>query len=121
MERPYRHIDVERHGDVFCVWLQHNQLDETALHETGEELKRLIEAEGCRKMILSLGPEDLECLYSIFLAKLVSLQRRLREHGGALKIADASSFTIGIFEACRLQDLFDFAPDRATAIAAFAK
>ena len=30
-----------------------------------------------------------------------------------MKIAEASPYTVGIFEACRLKNLFDFVPDRA--------
>ena len=71
-------------------------------------------------MVLVLGPPELEFLYSVFLAKLVSLQRRLRDVNGALKLAGAGSTTRGIFEACRLEALFDFADDEAAAIRAFA-
>jgi len=116
MESAYRHLDVEHLGDIYCIRLRRYRLDEPALHELGEEFKALVERDGCRKLILSLGPEHPECLFSLFLAKLVSLQRRMRERGGTLLIADAKPFTMGIFDACRLTSLFDFAPDRARAI-----
>jgi hypothetical protein len=118
MQRPCRHLDVERQGDIFSIRLREMRLDESALDAVGEELHALIDEDGCRKMILSLGPDEPECLYSIFLAKLISVQRRLHEQGGTLKIADASPLTMDIFEACRLKELFDFVPDRASAIAA---
>ena len=118
MNRLSRHLDVECHGDVFAIRLRELQLDEAGLDAVGQELNALIDVDGCRKMVLSLGPEDPECLYSVFLAKLVTIQRRLHEHGGTLKLADASPFTVGIFDACRLKELFDFVPDRASAIAA---
>jgi hypothetical protein len=118
MESSYRHITVERAGDVFCVRLARPRLDETAVLELADEWNALIDREGCRKLVLSLGPEDPECLYSVFLAKLVSLQRRLQEKGGALKLAEAGPHTLNIFEACRLKTFFDFIPDRAGAIEA---
>ena|SRR5207302_4142788 len=121
MERPFRHLDVERQGEVYCVRLRQSRLDETALYEVWDEIYSLIDRDGCRKMVLSLGPEEPQCLYSVFLAKLVSLQRRLQVKGGVLKIADASPDTVGIFEACRLKELFDFAPDRASAVAALSR
>jgi anti-anti-sigma factor len=116
MERPYRLIDVKRSGDVFSVRMRLNPMDEVELVETCNELVRLVQEDGCRKLALLLGPPDPEFLYSIFLAKLVSLQRRLHERGGALRLAGASPATMDIFAACRLDTLFDFAPDEQTAI-----
>ena len=110
MERPYRQIEVQRAEDVFCVRLRKRQLNEAGVYELGDELVRLIEEDGCRKLVLSLGPEPPECLYSVLLAKLVTAQKRLHAHKGVLKIADAGEETIAIFEACRLKDLFDFSP-----------
>jgi anti-anti-sigma factor len=118
MERTYRHIEVEHEGDVFCVRLRHSRLEEATLYELATELHTLIDRDGCRKMVLSLGPRTPECLYSILLGQLVAVQRRLHEHGGALRIADANPDTVAIFAACRLKELFEFAPDRASAIAA---
>src|SRR5207302_7692877 len=74
MERPFKQIEFEQHGDVYCVRLAHTQLDEAGLEELSAEIARLIDENGCRKMVMSLGPEDPLCLYSVFLAKLVNLQ-----------------------------------------------
>ncbi len=119
MPRPYAHLDVQRHGDVFCVRLRQSRLDEDGLYAMCAELISLLEDEGCRKMVLNLGPPEPEFLYSIFLAKMVSLQRRLRAVDGSLKLAGAGPNTLRIFEACRLQSLFDFVPDEDTARAQF--
>jgi hypothetical protein len=120
MPCPTRHLVVEQQGEVFCVRLRHPRLDEAGIYEVGEEFNGLIERDGCRKMVLSLGPEEPECLYSVFLAQLVTLQRKLQEHGGALKIVDASAHTLNVFRACKLIDWFDFAADQAGAVAALA-
>jgi anti-anti-sigma factor len=120
MERPYRHIDVERIGEVFCVRLRQSRLDETALYELCDELTCLLREDGCRKLVLSLGPEEPQCLYSVFLAKLVTLRRQLRGEGGALKLCEVAPDTLEIFDVCRLTPLFDFYPDKASAVAAFA-
>ena len=121
MERPYQHIDIQRHGDVYYVRLRARRLLETEILETADELVSLIIDGGCRKLALSLGPEPPECLYSIFLAKLVSIQRRLNQAGGVFKLAHVSPEIFKIFEACRLQTLFEFCPDQKTALADFAK
>jgi anti-sigma B factor antagonist len=121
MERPYQHIEVERTGDVFCIRLRKPTLDETGLHELSDELNQLLAQEGCRKLVFSLGPEEPQCLYSIFLAKLVSLQRRLKAAGGGLLLCQVGPDTLRIFDACGLASLFTFVPDKATAVAGFAE
>jgi anti-anti-sigma factor len=119
MKQPYRQITVEHTGDVACVRLRHHRLDEAEVLEFAEEASQLIIEGGCRKMILSLGPGEVGCLYSVFLAKLVMIRRQLVERGGQFKIAEASPATIGIFEACHLKDYFQFHPTVDAAVAAF--
>jgi len=118
MERPCLHIDVDRRGEVFCVRLRQSRLDEAGVYEVGDELLRLIDEHGCRKLALSLGPEPLECLYSVFLARLVTVRRKLLERGGALVLCEVSPESMDVFEAARLENYFTFAPDRKGAVAA---
>jgi len=118
MDRAFLHIVVERNNDVFCVRLRRPRMNEADILDMVDELTSLINNDGCRKMSLSLGPGQLECLYSVFLAKLVMVRRLMSEAGGVLKLCDATPETIGVFEACHLKDLFDFVPDQAAAIKA---
>lgn len=84
-----------------------------------DELVELVIDEGCRKLALSLGPKEPQFLYSVFLAKIVMVRRRLHEVGGTLKICYATDNVKSVFEACKLDDIFDFCPDFDTAVAAF--
>src|SRR5215472_13624107 len=111
MSRPYRFIEVERRGDVFCVRLRQTRLDEMMIHELAGELRSLVLDDACRRMALSLGPGSPECLYSVFLAKLISLQRVLREHEGELVLCQVQPEVRHIVEACCLERLFQFLPD----------
>jgi len=108
MERPFKQITFEKKGDVHCVKLVHTQMDEKGLEDLSAEIARLIDEDGCRKMVLNLGPEDPLCLYSVFLAKLVNLQRRLAAAGGALALAGLSEQTQHIFQVAGLQKYFTF-------------
>lgn len=121
MTRPYRHIHVERRGEAFCVRLHQTQLDEPAIYELASELRSLITNEGCRRLALSLGPESPECLYSVFLAKLITLQRILREQGGELVLCHARPAVRDIFAACCLDSLFLFLPDFEAAVTHWTK
>jgi anti-anti-sigma factor len=118
MTHPYRHIEVERRGEVFCVRLRHTRLDEQGVYELFGELNGLVTDEGCRQLALSLGPESPECLYSVFLAKLIALQRLLQETGGELVLCHVQPAVRTIFQACRLEQLFRFQPDFESVAAA---
>jgi hypothetical protein len=117
MAKNYRHLVVERYGNVACVRLAKSRLDENEIHELALELIHLAREGGCTRIALSLGPETPDCLYSVFLAKLISLQRRLNELGGGLKLCECTPQVIDVLDACVLLDRFDLVPDPATALA----
>ena len=117
MTRLHQYIDIDRRSDVCCVRLCHTRLDEAMIHELAGELRSVAANDDCRKMALSLGPESPECLYSIFLAKLITLQRVLRERQGELVLCDAQPMVREIFTACGLDQMFLFLPDFDAAIA----
>jgi hypothetical protein len=112
----YRFITVEQRGDVFCARLKRTRIDETEIYQTGAELISLCESEGCRKLALSLGPQPPDCLYSVFLAKLVTIRNTLRKHGGQLVLCELSPVAYSVFEACLLHREFTFAPDYDAAV-----
>jgi anti-anti-sigma factor len=117
METTYRHIEVENVGNVYCVHLKKPRLDEPEIQELGRELLDLIDERGCRKLAFSLGPESVKLLFSIFLAKLVMVRRRILEKGGHIRLYDVSADVMGVFAACQLDSFFEFATDRAAAVA----
>src|SRR5436309_544562 len=99
MPPSFRHIEVERRGDVFCVRLRRTELQEIDILEFADEVISLIIDQGCRKLVLHLGPGAIDCLYSVFLAKLVKIRRRLIECGGWLVLSGASPEVMSVFEA----------------------
>ena len=112
----YRFITVEQRGDVFCVRLKSTRLDESEIHLLGDELTDLCDDQGCCKLALSLGPQPLDCLYSVFLAKLVTVRNALRKHGGQLVLCEVSPAAYSVFEACLLHREFTFVPDFDAAV-----
>jgi hypothetical protein len=116
----FRFIDVERRGAAFCVRLKQLRLDEREVYQLAEELVTLVTRDGCRRMALSLGPEPPCCLYSVFLAKLVTLRRILREHDGELVLVDVGPIARSVFEAALLDRKFTFLPTSTAAVAQWA-
>lgn len=116
----HRFIQVERQDEVFCVRLRRKRLEENEVYLLAEEILALIKEDGCRSLALSLGPEPPDCLYSVFLAKLITIQRTLRENKGALVLCEVSPVAKSVFEASLLDRQFTFLPDFAAAVAYFA-
>jgi anti-anti-sigma factor len=120
MQRVYKHISFEQKDDVFCVRIRQSRLDERDIMALSLEVLDLIEERGCRKMVLCLGPGVLDCLYSVFMATLVMIQKTLVERGGVLKLCEVAPETLEVFHACHLRYYFDFEPDQDTAVAILA-
>ena len=116
---PYRHMTVDRHGDVHCVRLQKTTLEELEVHEFADDVLDLIVGHGCRKLIIDFSSSAPKCLYSIFLAKLVTIRRQMLERGGTLKLCDATPEVLSVFDACQLRPFFEFHPSEEAALAAF--
>ena len=117
MNLPYKQIALKHHGAIVSAHIRQRKLDEPGIELLGDELTQLIEQAGCRQLVLSLGPGTLECLYSVFMAKLVMVHRRLHDHQGALILCDVTPEVMSVFEACRLQNYFLFSPDVPSAVA----
>ncbi len=115
-----RHITVERRGEVFCVRLRRPRLNEPDMYQFADEVIELVSRDGCRRLALSLGPEPLDCMYSVFLAKLITIQRKLREYDGEMVLCEVPSMVMPIFEATKLDTQFHFVPDFAAATSRWA-
>jgi anti-sigma B factor antagonist len=117
MEKNYRYLDVEKAEDIFHVHLKQTRLEETEIEALGNELISLVTVDGCRKLIFDLGNNSPSVLFSLFLAKLVLVHRKLLEANGAMRLCAVKPHIMEVFQACRLENYFEFAPDRQSALA----
>lgn len=117
---PYRQITVEDRDGVFCVRLRHSRMDESQLHDLGDELINLARNDGCRKLALSLGDPAPYCLYSVFLGLLVRVRRELGDLDCAFVLCDVAPDVYEIFAASQMDRLFAFVDDFDDAEAHFA-
>ncbi len=117
MTHPWQHIEVEQRGDVSCVRLKQYRIEEPDMPDLASELISLGSTPGCKKVALSLGPQPPECLYSVFLAKLMTVQRRLAEQGCTLVLCEAGVEIKALFRVCKFAEHFQFLPDFDAAVA----
>jgi anti-sigma B factor antagonist len=117
-QQPFQKIAVEAHGDVCCVRLRDLRMDEKGVEEMYAEIVRLIDERQCKGLIVNLGPDEPLCMYSVFLAKMVSLHRRMQAKNGLLALAHLSDDTFKIFQVTGLEKVFSFYPDQEAALKA---
>ena len=112
----FEQIDVERRGKVHCVRLKRRRLSEPDLFKLGEELEQLVAEDNCRRMALGLGHDQLDCLYSMFLGKLVATRRTILEQDGHMYLCEVGPASLGVLKTCRLTDLFEVHADMDAAV-----
>jgi anti-anti-sigma factor len=114
MSHDYECFDLEKVGDVAIARLKGGGLDDAWTTQLGDELLTLIYSDNVRKLILSFN--NIDCLFSTLLGKLVRLKRAMESTGGRLKLIDVNPLAREVFSVCKLDTQFEFAPDSQTAL-----
>ena len=119
MDHNFRHIKAEPEESAHCVMFARSRLTEQDVLELGDEIMQLAEEEKCPRIIFDFVSATPECLFSVFLAKLVSLQKKLEEQGGGLHLCNCNPQVISIFAACCLDRVLRIFDSRFQALEAF--
>jgi anti-sigma B factor antagonist len=114
----YRHLDVANVGDVTVVrFRDHKIVEDVNIQELGQEMFRLVEVEGRDRLLLDFALVDF--LSSAALGKLITLDKKMKAHGGKLKLSNIRPEIYEVFAITKLNRLFDIRKDEAEALAAF--
>ena len=92
-------------------------LDEANIQELGQELFQLVEDENHKSLLLNFS--SVEFLSSAALGKLITLEKRVKAHGGKLKLSNIRPEIYEVFAITKLNKLFDIKDDEADALASF--
>jgi anti-sigma B factor antagonist len=114
----YRRLDVNEVGDVTVVrFRDHKIIEDVNIQELGQEMFRLVETDGRQRLLLDFSSVDF--LSSAALGKLITLDKKMKAHGGVLKLSNIRSEIYEVFAITKLNRLFDIRRDEADALAAF--
>ena len=114
----FRHLDVSEVGDVTVVrFRDHKIIEDINIQELGQEMFRLVEADGRDRLLLDFA--SVEFLSSAALGKLITLDKKMKAHGGTLKLSNIRPEIYEVFAITKLNRLFDIRKDEADALAAF--
>jgi len=114
----YQRLDVNQVGDVTVIrFRDHKIVEDINIQQLGQEMFRLIEVDGRDKLLLNFSSVDF--LSSAALGKLITLDKKMKAHGGALKLSNIRPEIYEVFAITKLNRLFDIKDDEADALAAF--
>jgi len=113
-----RRLEVEDIGDIAVVnFIDKKILDEQNIQMIGEDLFRLVDELGRRKILLNFT--NVEFLSSAALGKLITLNRKLQNVRGKLILCGISKEIREVFEITKLDKLFTIHKEEQAALQAF--
>jgi anti-sigma B factor antagonist len=114
----HRRLEVAEVGDVTVVrFVDRKILDESNIQDMGQELFQLVEEQKRNKILLNFTSVDF--LSSAALGKLITLDKKVKAHGGMLKLSNIQPDIYEVFAITKLNKLFDIRDDEAAALVAF--
>jgi anti-sigma B factor antagonist len=113
-----RRLETNDVDDVTVVHFRDQKIiEDLGIQELGQELFHLVEEEDRQKLVLNFSSVDF--LSSAALGKLITLDKKIKARGGALKLCNIRPEIYEVFAITRLNRLFDIREDEADALAAF--
>lgn len=113
-----RRVQVTQVNDVTVVrFVDRKILDEANIQELGQELFRLVEEEHRQKILLNFSM--VEFLSSAALGKLITMHKKVKDHGGKLKLSNIRPEIYEVFAITKLNKLFDIKDEEADALASY--
>jgi anti-sigma B factor antagonist len=113
-----RRLEVEDIGDVTVVsFIDKKILDEQNIQLIGDQLFRLVDEEGRRKILLNFG--NVEYLSSMANGKLITLHYKVKAAGGRLVLCNIPADIYEVFEITRLNRFFVICSDEQEGLQSF--
>ncbi len=109
---------VEDIGDVTVVnFVDKKILDEQNIQMIGDDLFRLVDELGRRKLLLNFS--NVEFMSSAALGKLIRLHQRLAQVGGKLVLCEISKTILEIFTLTKLDKMLKIVKDEQIGLSSF--
>ena len=113
-----RRLEVEDIGEVTVVnFTDKKILDEQNIQMIGDDLFRLVDELGRRKVLLNFG--NVEFMSSAALGKLITLHRKLQAVQGKLVLCNIAKSIMEIFEITKLDKILTITPDEQSGLQSF--
>jgi len=111
-------ITVEDVGDIAVVqFVDKKILDEQNIQMIGDDLFRLVDELGRRKLLLNFSNVDF--MSSAALGKLIRLHQRMTQVGGKLVLCSISKDIMTVFTLTKLDKMLKIVKDEQTGLGSF--
>jgi anti-sigma B factor antagonist len=118
MEQPSSHLRIKRSNGISVVeFADRKILEELSIQEIGEELHQVVESEAGIKLLLNF--KNVDHLSSAALGMLITLNKKVKEQNGDLKLSDINRQIFEVFKITRLNRVFDIHETADQALAQF--
>lgn len=118
MEQPSSHLRIRRTDDISVVeFADRKILEELSIQEIGEELHHVVESEPGIKLLLNF--KNVDHLSSAALGMLITLNKKVKEQRGDLKLSDINHQIFEVFKITRLNRVFEIHDTAEQALAQF--
>ncbi|MFG0331681.1 MAG: STAS domain-containing protein [Phycisphaerales bacterium] len=118
MPSPESRLRVRKQDGVTIVeFVDRNILDEANIQQIGEEIIRLVDDEPQPKILISFS--NVDHLSSAALGALITINNRVKEKDGQLRLADINDQILEVFHITRLDRLFQIHGDSVEAVDSF--
>lgn len=112
------HVTITQHKDITIVdFLENKILDESNIHEIGQQLKSLIEGRDRPKLLVDFS--NVDHLSSRALGELIDLNKRILAQSGQLRLANIKAHLIVVFQITKLDRVFKILPTRQEALGSY--
>ncbi len=113
----YRRLSIKEVGEVTVARFRDWRIEDSNITEVEEELFRLVDADGCHKLLLNFATVDF--LSSAGLGRLLALDQKAKKNGCVVKLSDIRPEIQQILAITKLDRLFDIKDTEVDALASF--
>jgi anti-sigma B factor antagonist len=118
MSAGQRRIDIETIDDVTVArFVDKKILDENNIQTIGNQLFSLVEEDGARRIILDFS--NVEYLSSAALGKLITMEKKVKQAGGKLRLCAIRPDIYEVFAITKLNRVFEIKDDVDDALEGF--
>ena len=111
-------MNVTQEGDVTMIsFVDRNILEEANIQQIGDEISQLIDQQDDPKLLISF--EHVEHLSSAALGTLITINNKVRQKGGQLRLSNIDPQIYEVFVITKLNKLFQIHSDNQAALASF--
>ena len=109
---------IDEQGDIIRIsFIDRNILDEANIQQIGDEITALIDQTANPKLLIDF--ENVEHLSSAALGTLITINNKIRQKGGQLRLSNIDGQIYEVFVITKLNKLFQIHQDNVQALGSF--